>query len=82
MIEAFRNKQLRALWETGKSRIDKKLRSRILRRLHRLEAAASPEDMNLPGFNFHQFQGHDPLHGSRRPMVHHVRVRRRQRLSP
>ena len=60
MIKTFRNKQLKALWETGKSRIDARLHQRIDRRLDRLDAAEAPEDMNLPGFNFHTLEGHNP----------------------
>lgn len=60
MIKTFRNKQLKSLWETGKSRIDSRFHQRINRRLDRLDAAQFPEDMNLPGFNFHKLEGHNP----------------------
>jgi len=60
MIKTFVNKQLKALWETGKSKIDARMHSRILRRLDALDAATTPEDMNLPGFDFHGLQGHNP----------------------
>lgn len=60
MIRSFRSKQLKSLWETGKCRIDPKMRARILRRLDRLNAAYAPEDMNLPGFDFHALKGHKP----------------------
>ncbi len=60
MIKTFRNKQLKSLWETGKSRIDSRFHQRIIRRLDRLDAAQFPEDMNLPGFNFHKLEGQDP----------------------
>jgi proteic killer suppression protein len=60
MIRSFRNKQLRSLWETGKTKIGAQYRARILRRLDVLEVAASVGDMNLPGFDFHPLQGHDP----------------------
>ncbi len=53
MIKTFANKQLKALWETGKSKIDARFHKRILRRLDALDAATLPEDMNLPDFNFH-----------------------------
>ena len=36
------------------------MRDRILRRLDRLDAADSPEDMNLPGFDFHALKGPSP----------------------
>ena len=60
MIKSFNHKQLKALWETGKSKIDARLHKRILRRLDALEASVRPEDMNLPGFNFHALKGFDP----------------------
>ena len=60
MVKSFNNKQLKALWETGKSKIDARLHKRILRRLDALEASVRPEDMNLPGFNFHALKGFDP----------------------
>lgn len=61
MIKSFRNKALAALFETGKTgKIDAKMHKRILVRLDRLEAAERPEDMNLPGFDFHALQGFNP----------------------
>ena len=60
MIKSFASKQLKALWETGTSRIDARMHQRILRRLDVLDAATVPEDMNLPGFDFHALRGHTP----------------------
>ena len=60
MIKSFTNKQLKALWETGKSKIDARMHQRILRRLDVLDAATAPEDMNLPGFYFHYLKSHTP----------------------
>ena len=60
MIKSFASKQLKALWETGTSRIDARMHPRILRRLDVLDAATVPEDMNLPGFDFHALRGHSP----------------------
>lgn len=61
MIRSFRNKALARLFETGKSpKIDAKLQKRILLRLDRLEQAERPEDMNLPGFDFHALKGFQP----------------------
>lgn len=48
------------LWETGASRIDARMHKRILVRLDRLDAAAAPEDMNLPGYDFHSLLGFSP----------------------
>jgi proteic killer suppression protein len=60
MIRTFQNKQLRSLWETGKSRIDARMHDRILRRLDRLDVASSAEDMDHPGFDFHALKGRKP----------------------
>jgi proteic killer suppression protein len=61
MLRSFRNKALADLWSTGQaSKIDKKLHSRIMRRLDALEAAVRPEGMNLPGFDFHSLRGFNP----------------------
>ncbi len=60
MIKSFAHKELKALWETGKSKIDARMHKRILRRLDRLDAAEVAEDMNLPGFDFHGLRGFDP----------------------
>ncbi|PKR89172.1 plasmid maintenance system killer [Pleomorphomonas diazotrophica] len=61
MIRTFRNKALAELFETGQSaKIDVKMRKRILLRLDRLDAAQRPEDMNLPGFDFHALNGFNP----------------------
>lgn len=57
MIQTFRNKQLQKLWSGAKSKIDQKMQDRILRRLDRLNVASKPEDMDLPGFNFHGLLG-------------------------
>jgi toxin HigB-1 len=61
MIRAFRSKPLADLWAKSSTRkVDARLHERILRRLDRLDAATSPEDMNVPGFNFHALKGHKP----------------------
>ena len=60
MIKTFANKQLKALWETGKSKIYARFHAHILRRLDALDAATAPEDMNLPGYNYHARRGHSP----------------------
>ena len=61
MIKSFRNKALAELFEKGKaSKIDAKMHKRLLARLDRLDSAEQPEDMNLPGFNFHALRGFNP----------------------
>jgi len=60
MIKSFRHKALSDLFQTGKTaKIDAKLHKRILVRLDRLDVSERPEDMNLPGFNFHSLRGFD-----------------------
>ena len=62
MIKSFRHKALSDLFQTGKSaKIDVKLVKRILVRLDRLEVAERPEDMKLPGFDFHSLRGFNPI---------------------
>lgn len=58
MIKTFRNKALSELWLNGKtSKINAKMHERILLRLERLDLVTAPEEMNLPGFNFHALRG-------------------------
>lgn len=61
MIRSFKNKGLADLWEKGRTgRIDAKMQARILRRLDRLDIIVRPEEMNVPGFNFHALRGFKP----------------------
>ena len=61
MIRSFRSKSLADLWEKGRTaKIDARMHQRILRRLDRLDVAARPEEMNLPGFDFHPLRGFKP----------------------
>ena len=61
MIRSFRHKGLSELWESGASaKVDRRLQTRILLRLDALNVAFSPEEMNIPGFNFHMLRGFDP----------------------
>jgi proteic killer suppression protein len=58
MIKSFRSKPLRAFWEkSDASKIASQLRGRIERRLSALDQAAAPDDMNIPGFDFHRLSG-------------------------
>jgi proteic killer suppression protein len=67
MIGRFRHKGLKELFETGRTaRIQRTLHQRCLRRLDALDRALCPEDMNIPGFDFH------PLR--RRPVRYSVHV--------
>jgi proteic killer suppression protein len=61
VIRTFRSKALSDLWSKGRTaKIDVKMRRRILMRLDRLDAATAPEQMNLPGFDFHPLKGFAP----------------------
>ena len=66
MIKTFRSKQLAQLWAGERSKIDQRFHRRILQRLDALEVATRPEDMDVPGFNFHG------LHGSPKRYTVHV----------
>jgi len=61
VIKTFRSKALADLWSIGRTaKIDVKMHKRILIRLDRLDAATAPEEMNLPGFDFHALRGFVP----------------------
>ncbi len=61
MIQSFRSKPLADLWATGRTaKIDARLHRRILLRLDRLDVASRPEEMNVPGFDFHALRGFNP----------------------
>lgn len=58
MIKRFRHKGLDRLFTKSDRRgIDAKQEGKIQRLLDRLEAAAKPEDMDLPGYGFHALKG-------------------------
>ena len=61
MIVSFKNKGLNELFEKQKTaKIDSKLQAKILRQLDMLEASTKPEEMNIPGWNFHSLNGFNP----------------------
>ena len=67
MIKTFKSRALAELWEARKTaKIDVRMHRRILLRLLTLNNARQPEDMNVPGFNFHALKGFNP----RRYTVH------------
>ena len=58
MIKSFRHKGLKELFEKGASgKVTAALRARAMRRLDALDVATEPNDMNVPGFNFHALRG-------------------------
>lgn len=49
---------MKELFEDGTTRrIGNQFHSRAIRRLDALNAATQPEDLNLPGFDFHGLEG-------------------------
>jgi len=62
VIRSFKSKGLAELWEHGRTtKIYAKMQTRLLRRLDRLDVAARPEEMNVPGFDFHALRGFSPM---------------------
>lgn len=58
MIRTFRHKGLRRLFEAGRSRgVSADLARRLIRQLDLLNRAASPRDMDLPGYRLHELKG-------------------------
>ena len=58
MIKSFRHRGLKELFEKGRSRrVAPDLQTRIIRRLDVMKAAKRPDDMNIPGFDFHALRG-------------------------
>lgn len=58
MILSFSHKGLESFFTKGSYRgIPAQYAPRIERMLDRLDAAIAPEDMDLPGFKFHQLKG-------------------------
>jgi len=61
VIRTFRSRPLKTFWQTGKAgKIKQDLIKRLIRRLDALDAATRPEDLNLPGFDFHRLHGDPP----------------------
>jgi len=62
LIRSCKSKALADLWAKGRTaRIDTRLHKRILARLDRLDAALRPEEMHVPGFDFHALKGFKPV---------------------
>lgn len=58
MIRSFRSKALRLYFDTGTARgLSVQNVARVRRMLLALDAAANPENMNLPGYFFHALRG-------------------------
>ncbi|MBT3877697.1 MAG: plasmid maintenance system killer [Candidatus Scalindua sp.] len=62
MLHSFKHKGLQELYEAGKTgRIDRGMHKRIIRRLDAWASASRPENMNIPGSDFHRLQGSAPI---------------------
>lgn len=58
MILSFRSRSLKRFWERDDAaKLPADRIGRITMLLDRLDASVKPEDMNLPGFGFHQLAG-------------------------
>ena len=58
MIISFKHKGLELFFTKGSFKsIPAQYTARLERMLDRLDAAKEPEDMNLPGYKFHQLKG-------------------------
>ncbi len=58
MIRSFRSRSLRGFWIKGDSaKLQQDLVERLRRRLDLLDNSKQPEDMNVPGFDFHKLRG-------------------------
>jgi toxin HigB-1 len=58
MIRSFRSRALSNLWNKGDaSKVRPNLVIRVRFRLDALNSSRRPEDMNLPGFDFHRLRG-------------------------
>lgn len=67
MIISYRHKGLKELFEDGRTaKINTQYHDRIVRRLDALNVAKAPEEMNIPGFNFHALEG--------KPVIYTVHV--------
>ena len=61
MINSFKNKGLKELFETGKSRrVRPDLHARALMILDVLDQADDTAELNVPGFDFHGLRGYRP----------------------
>lgn len=58
MIASFRSRALKRYWEKGETRrLPAQSLVRIAAILDRLDAAAEPNDLDLPGLGFHPLKG-------------------------
>jgi proteic killer suppression protein len=61
VIASFMHKGLRELFERdATAKIDRKMHERIKRRLDAIDRARRPQDLDVPGFDFHGLKGFNP----------------------
>ena len=61
MIANFRSKSLKRFWEKSDGRgLNPKHLNKIRLLLSAMDEASKPEDMNVPGFDFHRLHGDIP----------------------
>ena len=58
MIKSFRSKALKLFWEKADaSKLSVPNEARVRRQLDALDASVQPDDMDVPGWRYHGFQG-------------------------
>ena len=58
MIQSFNHRGLELFFSKGSYRaIPAQYAARLIRLLDRLDASVAPDDMDLPGYRFHQLKG-------------------------
>lgn len=63
MIESFKHRGLKELFETGSSgKVAAELQKRVRLRLDAIEAATDLRQLNQPGFDFHPLRGKPQRH--------------------
>ena len=61
MITSFKNKDLKELFETGRTaKLDRKLQRKTTMIMDALDRTTRPGDMAIPGFDFHPLKGFNP----------------------
>ena len=60
MIKSWKHKGLKLFFERGSAAgINPQHAARLVRQLDRLDAATCPQDMNLPGWQWHSLKGNE-----------------------
>ena len=61
MIKNIRHRGLKELFNTGSSRrIGQRYKERAIRKLDALNQAVTPQELNIPGFDFHKLENTNP----------------------